>query len=101
MANTIETHIRNEEFTQAAREAHSLKGSSGNIGATHIYEHAASVEQFCRNHQASQALAELENLSTHLREVIEGLKQLDETETKAPLERLAVFIMLLLFQGVD
>jgi len=84
VADTIEAHIKKEEFTEAAQAAHSLKGSSGNIGATRVYEYATSVEQFCLSQQVKQALAELDKLSVSLQEVIEGLKHLDDPNNEAP-----------------
>ncbi len=74
----ITANIRNEALTEAAHTAHSLKGSSGNIGARHVHQYAASVEQHCRNEQPAQALEALGNLHTSLQQVIDGLTQLDE-----------------------
>ncbi|MEG7525119.1 MAG: response regulator, partial [Chromatiales bacterium] len=83
----ITTNIRNEALTEAAHTAHSLKGSSGNIGATQVHQYAASVEQYCRNDQPAQALKELENLRSSLQQVIDGLAQLDEPAAdSAPIE---------------
>ncbi|QYZ66521.1 MAG: response regulator [Gammaproteobacteria bacterium (ex Lamellibrachia satsuma)] len=83
----ITANIRNEALTEAAHTAHSLKGSSGNIGARQVHQHAASVEQHCRNEQPAQALEELENLHTSLQQVIDGLTQLDEpADESAPVE---------------
>ncbi len=83
----ITTNIRNEELAEAAHTAHSLKGSSGNIGATQVHQYAASVEQHCRNNQPAQALEELENLRSSLQQVIDGLAQLDEPAAdSAPIE---------------
>ncbi len=83
----ITANIRNEELTEAAHTAHSLKGSSGNIGARQIHQYAASVEQHCRDEQPAQALEALGNLHTSLQQVIDGLAQLDETaDESAPVE---------------
>ncbi|RDH89236.1 MAG: hypothetical protein DIZ77_03650 [endosymbiont of Seepiophila jonesi] len=83
----ITTNIRNEELAEAAHTAHSLKGSSGNIGANQVHQYAASVEQHCRNDQPAQALDELKNLRTTLQQVIDGLAQLDEpADESAPIE---------------
>ena len=81
---SLQNHYpKDKEFTKAAQAACSIKGSSGNIGATLIYEHATSVEQFCRNQQAGQALAELDKLSASMQEEIRGLKQLDSSNKQA------------------
>ncbi|MBL3591615.1 MAG: response regulator [gamma proteobacterium endosymbiont of Lamellibrachia anaximandri] len=79
----ITANIRNQELAEAAHTAHSLKGSSGNIGANQVHQYAASVEQHCRNDQPAQALEELENLRTTLQQVIDGLAQLDEPADKS------------------
>ena len=82
----ITANIRNEALTEAAHTAHSLKGSSGNIGARQVHQHAASVEQHCRDEQPAQALEALGNLHTSLQQVIDGLTQLDETaDESAPI----------------
>ncbi len=84
----ITANIRNEALTEAAHTAHSLKGSSGNIGARQVHQYAASVEQHCRDEQPAQALEALGNLHTSLQQVIDGLAQLDEpADESAPIER--------------
>ncbi|MBL3590656.1 MAG: response regulator [gamma proteobacterium endosymbiont of Lamellibrachia anaximandri] len=83
----ITANIRNDELTESAHLAHSLKGSSGNIGAKQVHQYAASVEQHCRNDQPAHALEALENLRASLQQVIDGLAQLDETSDEpVPIE---------------
>ncbi|RLJ19975.1 hypothetical protein DJ030_08095 [bacterium endosymbiont of Escarpia laminata] len=83
----ITANIHNQELAKAAHTAHSLKGSSGNIGANQVHQYAASVEQHCRNDQPTRALEELDNLRTSLQQVIDGLAQLDEpADESAPIE---------------
>ncbi|WP_177417977.1 ATP-binding protein [endosymbiont of Lamellibrachia barhami] len=83
----IRADIQADRLADAAFTTHSLKGSSGNIGAKQVHQYAASVEQHCRNEQPAQALETLENLRTSLQQVIDGLAQLDEpTDESAPIE---------------
>ncbi|RLJ22108.1 hypothetical protein DJ031_01530 [bacterium endosymbiont of Escarpia laminata] len=87
LVDRIAADIRSEELTEAAHTAHSLKGSSGNIGAKQVHQNAASVEQHCRNDRPAQALEALEKLHISLQQVIDGLTQLDEpTDESTPIE---------------
>ncbi|MBL3591794.1 MAG: response regulator [gamma proteobacterium endosymbiont of Lamellibrachia anaximandri] len=83
----IRADIQADRLADAAFTTHSLKGSSGNIGANQVHQYAASVEQHCRNDQPTRALEELENLRRSLQQVIDGLAQLDEPANEsAPVE---------------
>ncbi|WP_177417979.1 response regulator [endosymbiont of Lamellibrachia barhami] len=84
LVDRIAADIRNEELSEAAHQAHSLKGSSGNIGAKQVHQYASTVEQLCRSEQPAQALEELENLHTSMEQVIEGLMQLEEPAKESP-----------------
>ena len=45
------------DCTAAARLAHTLKGTAGTFGATHMHEMAAKIDQAARAGQADQATA--------------------------------------------
>lgn len=86
VADNIARLINNGDLNAAGHAAHSLKGSSGNLGATHVYELAADVEQLCRKQQPEQALAELENLRASLKQVLDGLARLGDADDNADIK---------------
>ncbi|MEW5756501.1 MAG: response regulator [Pseudomonadota bacterium] len=68
--------ITQRQWDEAARLAHTLKGSSGNIGAVALYQAAAAVELACRRLDEAAASAGMESLRSRLLEVVDGLKAL-------------------------
>ncbi len=73
--------IEKNEWSEAARLAHTLKGSAGNLGAKSLYESASAVEQACRQADASAAAAALGSVRGCLAQVVDGLAVL-ETQTQ-------------------
>jgi PAS domain S-box-containing protein len=55
------------------RAAHALKGSSGNVGATHLAEHAATLERLARGRALGEAGAILRALDAEMERVSEAL----------------------------
>ena len=78
-ADRLEAFIARSDWEEATRLAHTLKGSGGNLGAKHLYQVAAILEQSCHDADAEAAQSELETLRSSLAEVIDGLAQLDDT----------------------
>ncbi len=76
--------IQQGQWDEAARLAHSLKGSGGNLGAKQLYETAAVMEQVCREGDADAAEAGLESLRASLAEVIDGLAVLETKDQVVP-----------------
>lgn len=76
-ADTLAEYIRDAEWEAAARLAHTLKGSSGNIGAKGLANLALQTEEACVNHDTDVAMAKLNQLSLQLDEVITGLGVLE------------------------
>ena len=68
-----------EDFEKLALEAHSLKGASGNIGALCVQKHSAELEKHSRAGNQKAARVSLENLSSELSIVLDGLVVLDKT----------------------
>jgi len=79
-AETLEQYIRQGEWEEAKRLAHTIKGSGGNISAKGLYEIAASVEQSCRQEDADAAIAEIDTLKACFNEVITGLADLESID---------------------
>jgi two-component system sensor histidine kinase/response regulator len=78
----LKIHLRNRDWDDATRLAHSLKGSGGNIGAALIYRHAAALEQACKAQDPAGAEQHLALLEPTLDEVIHGLRKLDQKATE-------------------
>ncbi len=76
----IAQQIKTDNVVEAAQLAHTLKGSSGNIGARKVHELASSVERHCRNSEPANALEELAALEHSLAILLAGLTMLDERE---------------------
>jgi len=72
-AACLERLIKQGEWDEAARLAHSLKGSGGNLGAKQIYKTAAAMEQACRNADVDVNGSFFKILCKSLAEVIDGL----------------------------
>ncbi len=79
----IAAAIQGRELDEAARIAHSLKGSSGNIGAMGVHKDAATLEQCCRSGQADGALGALEALRGSLKPVLDGLAGLQASSNES------------------
>ncbi len=77
-AEHLTVYLNSNNWEEAIRLAHSLKGSGGNIGAALVYQHAAALEQACKAQDKDSAEQHLAQLIPVLDEVISGLKLLDE-----------------------
>ena len=85
-ANNLERFILQGEWDNAARLAHSLKGSSGNLGAKRLYKAATAMEQACHNSDVDVNSAFFESLRSSLAEVIDGLAVLEDADNSTPAE---------------
>lgn len=73
-ADKLEAYIHDANWDEAARLAHTLKGSGGNLGAKHLAACASAVEQSCRNEGVTTDT--FEALELALNEVLSGLIKL-------------------------
>lgn len=76
LIKTIEDTLKSKDVLSAKKAFHTLKGSSGNSGATQIYELAKSAEQFVLNQkwdEAEKLLLEIKNNFAQLRKEYENL----------------------------
>ena len=60
--NTIEEAIAQEDMNKLSAVAHSLKGSSGNLSITAVYQHSIDLEAAAKNTDITGAAAILEEL---------------------------------------
>ena len=80
---TIRSALEASDPGTAERLAHTLKGVSGNIGATMVQKAAEKVEKAIRAGDHADTL--IDDLERPLSEVVHGLKTLaDEQEPRAP-----------------
>lgn len=78
IADDIATHIERGEWDLATRLAHTLKGTSGNVGAEALYQQAAEMERVCADKDKPSAINKLDELRPVLDIVIKGLQRLDQ-----------------------
>ena len=62
LTNQLKTQIVEEDFVEAARTSHAIKGSAANVGARRLATAARSVEIGCKNRDGAIAIAELDEL---------------------------------------
>ncbi|MDH5483930.1 MAG: response regulator [Gammaproteobacteria bacterium] len=72
----IEENIQQDNWDEATRLAHSLKGIGGNISAYNIYRDAAALEEACRSRDLAGIKPLLAALSESLGVVMNGLADL-------------------------
>ncbi|MCB1617400.1 MAG: response regulator, partial [Pseudomonadales bacterium] len=76
----IEALLVQGDLEAAARLAHALKGSGGNIAADALHTEAAELERLCRAGARAQCLPQLQVLAGALRQLLDSLVVLDEPE---------------------
>jgi CheY-like chemotaxis protein/HPt (histidine-containing phosphotransfer) domain-containing protein len=69
----IKEALDNKDFSNAERTAHSLKSSSGSLGAKHFSELCGDVEKFARNKELSYLVASFEQLEVESKSVFSFL----------------------------
>ena len=75
----IRAAVEAGDTQSAQREAHTLKGLAGNIGAQHLYQVAQQVEESFRKGESSDSIApRLAELQTELTTVMAALNRLGE-----------------------
>lgn len=81
LPNELATLFTEKNWNVIARQAHSLKGVSGNLGMTNVSELANSLEKSCRNNETQK------EIEKHLKQVIKHLNHsLDELHELAQQE---------------
>ena len=79
-AEDIEKHIQKYEWDEATQIAHTIKGSSGNIGAEQLHKDAAAVERACQDKNINTCKSLITVFASSLEEVIGGLTKLKNSE---------------------
>jgi len=76
----IQKAVDTGAIKDAARAAHTLKGVSGNIGATEVYQCAAALEDAILNGESDQVAFLINRLTHRLGEVLEALSTIRAQE---------------------
>ncbi len=72
---SIAEHLAASDFSTAEREAHTLKGLAGNLGASSLQTAAADLERLCRAGSDMPAmLAALDAVSAHLAAAVADIR---------------------------
>jgi HPt (histidine-containing phosphotransfer) domain-containing protein len=69
----VKIAIATYDFEQVAREAHQIKGASGNMGVTVMQLAAEKLEQLAQNQErrgTSNLISELEEFIKHIKEFL-------------------------------
>lgn len=97
----IETAFAAGQSEQAAQLAHTLKGSSGNIGAQALFEQARQMEQVCKaadKHRFGEARQALEDQMLNVMQSLDGyfmsLEQAAEPQSKVQINASALSTVL-------
>jgi HPt (histidine-containing phosphotransfer) domain-containing protein len=75
----IQQGIQGHDLEAVERAAHSLKGSSGNLGATGLQDTCEQLQNVARGHQIREAQALLGGLESHFTAAVDALEQLRQT----------------------
>ncbi|OFX05298.1 MAG: hypothetical protein A3E78_04760 [Alphaproteobacteria bacterium RIFCSPHIGHO2_12_FULL_63_12] len=62
LTSQLKRQLEDEDFAEAARTSHAIKGSAANVGACLLSAAARSVETDCRNSDAASAIAAFDDL---------------------------------------
>jgi two-component system sensor histidine kinase/response regulator len=87
MVTQIQTSLDQKDLPLVQRQAHTLKGVAGNIGAQGVQTAAGSVESAVAKQDLSKIPFLLETLVTELTPVILGLKEAPALQTNSTQER--------------
>ena len=74
----ITTFLSQGDIEQVRDIVHGIKGSSGYLGAWKLHNEAAAMQEACESGEISAVNAQLSRFYTSFREVMDGLKNLEE-----------------------
>ncbi|MBF0263960.1 MAG: response regulator [Gammaproteobacteria bacterium] len=78
----ISEKVKAGDLKAVGNMAHTLKGASGYIGASAIFEYAEQVEKFCKENNKAEVLKSVEKLTKLMKPIIDGLIQWQEQLSK-------------------
>jgi|GEM_PF-1965386 len=80
---TIEGYIQNEDWDNARKEAHGIKGVAGNVGADDIFQTAQVIEKNIKVNKLPQAQRALPDFIDAINETLKGLECLNTEKEPA------------------
>ena len=75
--------IKQKDWESATRQAHSLKGSAGNLGAKDLHKVAEMLEQACHSKDFNKVHIELTLMLTHIETIIKSLTSWRSYQTES------------------
>ena len=75
----IRNSLEKNDIELAIRQAHTLKGVSGNIGAMELHEQAKVLEERIKEHEAGISTSILDQTQSALKQVVNSIDSLEET----------------------
>lgn len=84
----ISSFLQSQDYQQAVRLSHNIKGNAGNLGARTLYQYAAKMELACKKQQADVAKELLPELEAELSLVIRDIKSVAEDTGQMPKARI-------------
>ena len=73
--NRLEHAVANNDTQKAAEHSHSLKGASGNLGLTDIYEKARDIEDRSRENNLDGVADEIQEINQDFKNILAALKK--------------------------
>lgn len=80
----ISGYIQQNDWNKAMRYAHTLKGTSGNVSAGEVYQHASELELACKAQDLALSQSTINVLADALQVVLDGLNTLSDDEEATP-----------------
>ena len=74
-AGILQSAVERRDFQKAIRSAHTIKGASGNLGFTDIYEIAKAVEKRLRENSMDGVAEAAETIKEKIRVLSEALNE--------------------------
>lgn len=63
LVERLASQVETQDFAEAVRTAHAIKGSAANVGASSLASAARKVEAFCRSENAAGAAGAMDLLT--------------------------------------
>jgi len=79
--DSMRLYLDRDEYSEAQKLSHSLKGMSGNISAEALYDHAVRLNEALLQSEKEKALRLLKEITPLFRRVLESISGLPEAET--------------------
>jgi len=82
--DTVKVLLRDEDWDQARKEAHGVKGVAGNIGAERLFDVSHAIETNLKTGKYEEALTFVDELDAAVDEVFSGLASVKQSQDSQP-----------------